>query len=126
LMAPLDAALPLAERGDTAAVIGQNLDLDVPRPLEVLLDVEGAVAERLLRLPPCGLERTLDLCIIGDQPHPLATASGGRLQHDRIAETLGLLARLDRIAQRRRGTGHHWNAGRLRDAPRFRVASSRA
>jgi len=51
LVAPLDAALPLAERGDTAAVIGQNLDLDVPRPLEILLDVQGAVAERVSAPP---------------------------------------------------------------------------
>jgi len=53
-------------------VVGENLDLDVARPLEVFLDVDAAIRERLLGLPPSGLERPLDLGITGDQAHSLA------------------------------------------------------
>src|SRR2546425_61138 len=95
-MAPLDAALPLAKRGDAAAVVGENLDLDVPRPLEVFLDVHAAVAERLQGLAPGSLERALHVGVIGDQAHSLAAAPRDRLQHDGIAEALGLASRLDR------------------------------
>ena len=35
-----------------AVVVGEDLDLDVPRPLDQPLDVERAVAERRLRLAP--------------------------------------------------------------------------
>src|SRR5581483_12061335 len=37
LVAPLDRAVALAERGDVAVPVGEDLDLDVPRPLEVAL-----------------------------------------------------------------------------------------
>src|SRR6266849_3975730 len=118
-MAPLDAALPLAERGDAAAVVGQNLDLDVPRPLEVLLDVDAALPESLLRLAPGGLECTLDFRVTGDETHSLAAAPRDGLQHHGIAEALGLASRLGRIAQRRRSAGNDGDAGGLHAAPRF-------
>src|SRR5204862_4306899 len=39
LMAALNAALALAQRDHPAPMVGENLDLDVPRALEILLDV---------------------------------------------------------------------------------------
>ena len=44
LMPPLDRALPLAQM-DRALVVGQDLDLDMPRPLDELLQVDPAVPE---------------------------------------------------------------------------------
>src|SRR5439155_18000304 len=90
LMAPLDATLALAERDDAAAVVGQNLDLDVPGPLEILLDVHAAVAERLLRLPPGCLERAFELGLIGDEAHALAAPAGHGLQQDGEPQSLRL------------------------------------
>ena len=53
-MAPLDRALALAERDDLALPVGQQLDLDVPRPLDVALAEDGVVAERGFRLAARG------------------------------------------------------------------------
>src|SRR6185437_8880044 len=100
-MAPLDTALPLPERGDPTPVVSENLDLDVARPLEVFLDVDAAIPERLLGLPPRGLERPLDLGVTADQAHSLPAAPRRRLEHDGITKSLRFFAGLDRIAQRR-------------------------
>ena len=56
LVAALDAALTLPQRDHPAMSVGEHLDLDVPRPHRVLLHVQAAVAERLLRLALRGLE----------------------------------------------------------------------
>src|SRR5665647_3208110 len=45
LVAPLDAAVALAEVDAVALAVGEHLDLDVPRRADVLLHVHGAVAE---------------------------------------------------------------------------------
>ena len=50
LVPPLDRALALEEVHDVAVRVGEDLDLDVARPLDQPLDVERAVAERGLRL----------------------------------------------------------------------------
>src|SRR5712671_6921401 len=124
-MAPLDAAFPLAERGDATAVVRQNLDLDVPRSLEVLLDVDAAVAERLLRLATRRLERAFDFPVTRDVTHPFASAPRDRFQHHRIAEALRLAPRFRGIAQRRRRAGDDGNAGGLHAAPRFSLVAHR-
>ena len=56
LMPALDRALALAEVHDVAVVIAEDLELDVARRLEVLLDVDVADAERRLGLALRGLE----------------------------------------------------------------------
>ena len=55
LVPALDRALALAEVHDGAVLVGEDLDLDVARPLEVALEEDAAVAERrqrLARRPP--------------------------------------------------------------------------
>ncbi len=118
-MAPLDAALAFTHRDHAAAVVGQNLDLDVPGPLEILLDVHTAVAERLQRLAARRLKRAFHLGLRPDEPHALAPAARHGLDQHREAQALGLAARLDRIAQRRGGPRYHRHAGSLHPAPRF-------
>ena len=49
-MAALDRALALAEPEHRAVRVGEELDLDVPRPLEVALEEEPVVAEGRQRL----------------------------------------------------------------------------
>ena len=56
-MAALDRALALAEVDDGAVMIAEDLELDVARVLDVLLDVDVADAERRFRLALRGLER---------------------------------------------------------------------
>ena len=56
-MAPLDRALALAEVHHVAVVVADDLELDVARVLEVLLDVDVAVAEGGLGLALRGPEQ---------------------------------------------------------------------
>ena len=58
LVAALDRALALAEMDDGAVVIAEDLELDVARVLDVLLDVDVADAEGRFRLALRGLQRT--------------------------------------------------------------------
>src|SRR2546425_9496953 len=125
-MAPLDAALALAKRHDPAAVVGENLDLDVARPLEILLHIDAAVTERLLRFAARGLERPFDLRVIRDLAHSLSAAAGGRLQQHGIAEAFRLLAGLDRIAQQRRHAPHDRHTAPLHPPAVFGLVAQRA
>ncbi len=56
LMAALDGALALEERGHMAVLVGQHLELDVARLLDELLHVELAVAEGVCGLSGGGME----------------------------------------------------------------------
>jgi hypothetical protein len=52
----LQRAVALAEMDGVALAVAENLDLDVARLLQVLLDVDGIVAEGGLGLGTGGLE----------------------------------------------------------------------
>ena len=88
LVPPLDRALALAEV-DGARVVGQDLDLHVPRPLDVLLEIDARVAEGLERLTGRALERAGELLRRPHHPHALAPAAGRRLDHHRITHLAG-------------------------------------
>src|SRR6267378_7188726 len=118
-MAPLDAALPLAERRDAAAVVRENLDLDMARPLEVLLDVQAAIAEGFLGLAPGRSEPALDLRVVADETHPLAAPACDGFQEHRIAEPFGFSPGVDGIAQRGRSAGNDGHSGGLHPATCF-------
>ena len=76
--------------------VGENLDLDVARVLEVALEVDAVVGEELLALAGRALKRLRE--VVGglrDAKALTSTAAGG-LAGDRIADLLGGLAgRLD-------------------------------
>ena len=55
-MPALQRAIALAEMHRGAVRVGHHLDLDVPRILDVLLDVDRAVAKPGLTLALSGLE----------------------------------------------------------------------
>ena len=78
--------------------VGQHLDLDVARVLDVLLDVDRGVGEVGLALAPRGLERALGLGRRGDDLHAAAAAAGRGLDRDRPAV---LVAELGRRSPRR-------------------------
>ena len=60
LVSPLDAALPLAEVGDAALHVPQDLHFDMPGMWQELLDVHVGHAERGLRLGAASLVRRLE------------------------------------------------------------------
>ncbi len=113
-MPPLDRALALAEGDDRTLAVGEQLDLDMARPLDVALEEDAVVAERRLRLAACGRQRVVQLCRLPHHPHPAATAASGRLGDHRVADLLGIAGRDD------------GDAGSLRDPLRLELVSAQA
>ena len=79
LVATLDRALALAERENRPVAVREQLDLDVPRTLDVALAEDAVVAERGLGLAPGGVERLVQL----GRPHG-RRASRVRLRRPRL------------------------------------------
>src|SRR3989454_10923363 len=76
----------LPQRDHPAEGIRQDLDLDVARPLEVLLEIDVIRPERLARFARRRLESRLELGFLSYQPPALAAAPRGRLEAHRIPE----------------------------------------
>ncbi len=53
LVAALYGAFALRQRHDAAAAVPKDLDLDVPRPLHILLHENARVAKARFALPAC-------------------------------------------------------------------------
>ena len=86
LVAPLDRAVALPEVDHIAMRVREDLNLDVPRILEVTLDVDGGVREVGLALTAGGLEGALGLVGTGHDPQALPAAAGRGLDRDRPAD----------------------------------------
>ena len=114
LMATLDRALPLAEREHRAVLVGEELNLDMTRPLDVALAEDGVVAEGRLRLALGRSERLVQLCGRADDPHPAAAAARGRLDDEREADLCRCSGRQNR------------NAGFQRDPLRLELVATLA
>ena len=89
LVAALDRAFALAQVDDVAVLVGQHLDLDVPRFLDVLLGEDAAVAEGRDGLVGGPLEPVPALGVVVHHAHALAAAAGGGLEHHRVADLPG-------------------------------------
>ena len=81
LEVPLHAALALAEMGDGAVGVAEDLHLDVARPPDELLDVEVAVAEAGQRLRAAALVGRRHLAGVRDPARAAAPAAAHRLDH---------------------------------------------
>src|SRR5919109_1093151 len=79
LVAALDAAFALAQPDAALVLVGEDLDLDVPRPRDRLLQVDAGIAERGKRLAARGRQRRIELALRVHEPHALAAASCRRL-----------------------------------------------
>mmetsp|Transcript_25626 Transcript_25626/g.66528 ORF Transcript_25626/g.66528 Transcript_25626/m.66528 type:complete len:226 (-) Transcript_25626:346-1023(-) len=119
LVAALDGALALREAGHVAVRVGHELDLDVARRRDELLDQQPVVPKGLLGLVRREGEALGDLARVAGHAHALAAAARARFEHDRVADVLGdgdgVLRRLDDAVEAR----DHAHAGRLRDFFRF-------
>ena len=94
-------------------LVSEDLDLDVTRVLDELLDEDAIVAEGRFRLRARAGEAFRHLVGPGGDAHPLAAAAGRRLDHHRIADRVGdlhgLLGVLDRFQMA--GDGRHAGLG---------------
>ena len=90
LVAPLHRALALAEVDRVAVAIGEHLDLDVPRLDDGLLEDDGGIAERVLRLRLRAAQHLGELGARVHEPHAAPATARYRLDHHRPADALGL------------------------------------
>ena len=125
LVAALDRAVALAEVDHVAVRVGEHLDLDVARVLEVALEVDAVVGEELLALAGGALEGLLEVVGRHRDAEALAAAAARRLAGDRVADLLGLLARRLDVRGRLGRAGHDRHAGLGHDLARPRLRAHR-
>ena len=114
LVAALHGAVALAEVDGGLVLVGQHLDLDVARVLEELLEVDGGVAEGVLRLGARGVHRVHERGLGVHDAHAAPAAAAGGLDDDGVADQrreapdlLGV------VGQRPVGAGHAGDAHAL-------------
>src|SRR5690606_17368838 len=126
LVAALNRTLALAEVHDVAVVIAEHLDLDMPRRLDVLLEVHVADAKGRFGLAHRGPERLGQVLGRTHHPHAPAAAAGNGLDDDGIAELArdldGLFVARDRTVAARQ----HRHARLLHGPPRPRLVAHQA
>src|ERR1700722_18308104 len=116
LVAALHGTVALAQVHDVAVVVGEDLELDVPRLLEKLLHVHLAVAEGGERLALGDADGVQQGGVGVHHPHAAAAAAAGSLDDHRIADVLGDAEILvDIVAERAVRAGHAGPAGGLHD-----------
>ena len=89
LVAALHGAIALAQVHDVAVVVGEHLELDVPRPLEELLHVDVRVAEGGERLGLGDADGVQQRGVGVHDAHAAAAAAAGGLDDHGIADVLG-------------------------------------
>jgi hypothetical protein len=129
LVAPLHRAVALEQRHDLPVQVRHHLHLDVARPLDVALEEDRPVPERLLRLAPGAVDSGVQRLLGSDDPHaPPATAGTGLHQH-RVADLArgrrepgrGQPGDVDAWQHRHAGCGHELLRGELRAHRRDRL-----
>ncbi len=89
LVAALEGAIPFPEVDNISMVIGDNLDLDVPRSLHVFFQVDATVAEGRFRFDASLLDGLFEGQIIERHAHALASAAGGGFDQYGEADFMG-------------------------------------
>ena len=111
LVAALDRAFALAKIDDVAVLIAQDLDFDVARIGDELLDEHAVVAEARFRLRARTGKAFRQLAAAVGDAHALAAAAGRRLDHDRIADLVGNLFGLLVVFDHTEMAGHGCDLG---------------
>mmetsp|Transcript_15057 Transcript_15057/g.20450 ORF Transcript_15057/g.20450 Transcript_15057/m.20450 type:complete len:217 (-) Transcript_15057:517-1167(-) len=86
LVAALDRAFALWQPHIVVVHVAENLELDMSRRLDVLLNEDATVAERADGLLLGELEAFLGLLVIECNSHALAATASRGLDHDRVAD----------------------------------------
>ena len=99
LLVPALAGAVAHARGPGGALaVGDQLHLDVVRVADHRLHEDRAVAERVRGLAATRRQRGFETVGVIHPPDPTAAAARGRLDHQRVADALGVLPRLlDRL-----------------------------
>src|SRR6185295_5765449 len=83
LVAALDRAFALVQIEDGAVLVAQDLDLDVPRRLDELLNEHAVVAEAVEAFALHAVEALAHVLFGPGEAHALAAATGRGLHHHR-------------------------------------------
>src|SRR6201999_4462110 len=114
-------ALALTQMDDRTELVAEDLELDVARRLDVLLNVDVGNSERRLGFALRGLDRMRQIGRRADDAHATAAAAGGGLDDDRIADVLGQLERFLFAVDRSIAARQHRQARLLHDPTRPRL-----
>ena len=112
-MPPLHRAFALAQRNHAAARVGQYLDFDVPRALQIFFEIQALIAKGIHGLGSRVAKRGFEFAVARNQPHALAATARHGLQQNGITHALGQGSRgrfLGRIVGA--GDGGHFDAAR--------------
>jgi hypothetical protein len=90
LVAALDRALAFEQVDGSCRASRDDLDLDVVRLLDELLDEHAVVAEAVARLVAAGVEALVRLLVVEGNAQALAAAAGRGLDHHRVADLLAI------------------------------------
>ena len=119
LMTALNRAFALAEMNTVAVFVGQHLNLDVARALDVTLDVNIAVLEGRRRFGRRRLERWPKLVFRAHDAHAAPAAAGRRFDDHRKAYFAREFDRFFLGFKRLGAAGQDRHAGLLHRAARF-------
>src|SRR3977135_2578280 len=116
LVPSLHGAIPLAEMDHVLVPVREHLGLDVPRVLEVLLQIDRGVAESRSGLRPRDAYRTLERGFRVNDSHATPATPTRCLYDDRVTDFSSDLERLLRgIGQRTVRAGYAQHSGLLHD-----------
>ncbi len=107
---------------DAALPVARDLHLDVTRARKQLLDIDFAVAERLLRFVLAKLIGALELGLVEHRPHAAPAAARDRLDHDAVGRLVEERPRLFE-AGRLRGTLQYRHLALLGQGARCRLVA---
>ena len=88
-MPALNGAFALDERHDGAVLVGEQLDLDMPRACEAPLEIDRRVAKRGARLGAGRTHRAGQLGPAFNGPHALSATARDRLDEQRVSNRFG-------------------------------------
>src|SRR5258708_2845404 len=114
-MPALQRALALPKMDQVAVFVAEQLNLDVPRILEQLFDIDLAAAERALRFAAGIANGGFDLGLAVHAPHAFAAAARDGFEQHRVADLArdrpGMFIAHGRLVRAR----YHGNTGLLRE-----------
>ena len=125
LVAPLQRAVARAEHDHVAVCVGEHLRLDVPGPVEELLDEALAATEGGDGLAHGGVVQLGHLVHAPGDLHAAAAAAEGGLDDDGQAVLLGKGHHLGRVLDRAGRAGHQRRADFQRDPARLHLVAER-
>ena len=113
LVAALQRTVAFAEMHAAAGTVAEHLDLDVARLFEILLDVDGVVAEGGTGFRARRLQCDHKIGFAARHLHAASAAAGRRLDDHGVADLGGDASGFLFLGDRPVGAGHHRNAKAL-------------